>query len=107
VTRQPGHHEDLRRDYQVAFLRYLDHGEEAALADGYDLGRRALRDGVALLEVARVHHDTVIEVLSEGSVDSVAVATRASSFLLEVLAPYEMNRRATAPRHLPDAKPRT
>ena len=85
----------LRRDYRVAFLRYLDHGEEAALADGYELGRRALHGGVPLLEIARVHHDTVIEVLDDKSVDAVAVATRASAFLLEVLAPYEMSRRAT------------
>lgn len=97
MTREPGDREDLRRDYQVAFLRYLDHGEEAALSDGYDLGRRALRDGIPLLELARVHHETVIEVLSEQATDSVSVATRASSFLLEVLAPYEMSRRATAP----------
>jgi hypothetical protein len=107
MTKKAGHPEHLRRDYQVAFLRYLDHGEEAALADGYELGRRALRDGVPLLEVARVHHDTVIDVLKEGSVDSVAVATRASSFLLEVLAPYEMNRRATALHHRADVTPTT
>jgi Phosphoserine phosphatase RsbU, N-terminal domain len=97
VTRKLRAAGDLRRDYRVAFLRYLDHGEEAALADGYELGRRALHGGIPLLDVARVHHDTVIEVLGEGSVDSVAVATRASSFLLEVLAPYEMSRREAAP----------
>jgi hypothetical protein len=107
MSRQPGHPEDIRRDYQVAFLRYLDHGEEAALADGYDLGRRALRDGVPLLELAQVHHETVIDVLSQGSPDSVSVAAGASSILLEVLAPYEMNRRATTPQNPADAKPTT
>lgn len=96
MTSRPGRAGDLRRDYRVAFLRYLDHGEEAALTDGYDLGRRALRDGVPLLEVARVHHDTVIDALGDASADPVAIATRASLFLLEVLAPYEMDRRTTA-----------
>lgn len=97
MSRQPGDPEDLRRDYRVAFLRYLDHGDEAALSDGYDLGRRALRDGIPLLELARIHHETVIEVLREDAADPVPVAARASSFLLEVLAPYEMNRRTSTP----------
>lgn len=104
---QSGPSADLHRDYHVAFLRYLDHGEEAALADGYELGRRALHDGIPLLEVARVHHETVIEVLSEASTDAVTVATRASSFLLEVLAPYEMSRRTTAPSPGDPVKPAT
>lgn len=95
MTRELRDLRDLQQDYRVAFLRYLDHTEEAALADGYELGRRALRAGVPLLDLARVHHETVIEVLTDGPVDSVAVATAASTFLLEVLAPYEMSRRST------------
>jgi hypothetical protein len=94
VTRELRDLNDLQQDYRVAFLRFLDHTEEAALADGYELGRRALRAGVPLLDLARIHHETVIEVLAEGSADSVTVATAASTFLLEVLAPYEMSRRS-------------
>jgi hypothetical protein len=87
------------QDYRVAFLRFLDHGEESALATGYDIGRRALGAGLPLLDLARVHHEVVIEVLAEPQADPVRVAEAASAFLLEVLAPYEMSRRSADPQN--------
>jgi hypothetical protein len=105
---------EVRRDYRVAFLRFLDHGEESALTTGYELGRRALASGMPLLDLARVHHEVVVEVLAGSDAgpgadpgahhganpgahqgaDPVRVAEAASAFLLEVLAPYEMSRRS-------------
>jgi hypothetical protein len=82
----------LRRDYWVAFLRFLDSGEESALTDGYKLGRRALSNGVSLLEITKVHHEVILEALG-GHAAPEAVATAGSSFLLEVLSSYEMQRR--------------
>ena len=90
MTRMPRVHQD----YRVAFLRFLDHGEEAALSAGYDIGRRALDSGLPILDLARVHHEVVIEVLADPHADPVRVAEAASAFLLEVLAPYEMSRRS-------------
>lgn len=90
---------EVRQDYRVAFLRFLDHGEESALATGYDLGRRALAAGVPLLDLARVHHEVVVEVLTGPDADPVDVAEAASAFLLEVLAPYEMSRRSADKPH--------
>ena len=40
--------EDLTRDYRAAFLRYLPARSEAALTLGYELGRRAVVDGVSV-----------------------------------------------------------
>jgi S-adenosylmethionine:diacylglycerol 3-amino-3-carboxypropyl transferase len=85
----------LLRDYRAAFLRYLSRHEESALNAGYQLGRDALAGGESLLEVVRVHHDVLTEVLRDSPVDEVALIARsASDFLVEVLASYDMARRA-------------
>lgn len=91
--------DDLTRDYRAAFLRYLPRREEAALATGYELGRRAVAAGVSLLVVAKVHHGILLEVLrdtSPGDLDDLAAA--ASEFLGEVLATYDMTQRGSVRR---------
>ena len=86
--------EDLLRDYRAAFLRHLARREESALLSGYEIGRSALAGGLSLLDVVRVHHDVLIEVLRAEPSDEVAlVAGAASDFLLEVLASYDMAQR--------------
>ena len=88
----------LRRDYRAAFLRYLARQEESALTAGWALGRGALGAGLSLLEVVRVHHDVLTEVLCDSSPDEVSeVARAASDFLVEVLATYDMARRPLRP----------
>jgi hypothetical protein len=85
---------DLARNYRAAFLRYLPRREEAPLHEGYELGRRAVADGVSILELARVHHEVLLEVLRDTrSEDLTGTATAASEFLLEVLATYDMAQR--------------
>ena len=86
--------EDLALNYRAAFLRYLPRREEAPLREGYELGRRAVADGISLLELARVHHEIFLEVLRDTRADDLTkVATAASEFLLEVLATYDMAQR--------------
>ena len=83
--------DDLTRDYRAAFLRYLPRREEAALHSGYQLGRSAVADGVGILEIARVHHEVLLEVLRDTPPERLPeVATAAAEFLLEVLATYDM-----------------
>ena len=86
--------EDLSRNYRTAFLRYLPRRDEAPLHEGYELGRRAVADGVSMLELAQVHHEIFLEVLRDTRPDDLTrVATAASEFLLEVLATYDMAQR--------------
>ncbi|MGY1836969.1 phosphatase RsbU N-terminal domain-containing protein [Blastococcus sp. SYSU DS0510] len=86
--------EDLRRDHRAAFLRHLGHRRESSLHAGYELGRSALAAGISLLEVIRVHHDVLIEVLGTTRPEEVqAVAEAASDFLLEVVASFDMSQR--------------
>ena len=83
--------EDLERDYRVAFLQYLPRREEAALARGYELGRSAVTEGRSMLELARIHHEVLLEALRETPTEDLPhVATAASEFFLEVLATYDM-----------------
>lgn len=90
--------DDLARNYRVAFLRYLPRREEAALHSGYELGRSAVVNGVSLLELARVHHEVLIDVLEGPAEDVPSVATAASEFFLEVLSTYDMTHRGVRGR---------
>lgn len=86
--------DDLTRDYRVAFLQYLPRREEAALARGYELGRAAVTEGRSILDLARIHHDVLLEALRETPPDGVGeVANSASEFFLEVLATFDMAQR--------------
>lgn len=87
--------EALVRNYRTAFLRYLPRREEAPLASAYQLGRAAVADRLSMLELARVHHDILLEVLRDTPPEDLTrVATAASEFFLEVLATYDMTQRA-------------
>ena len=90
--------EDLVRDYRTTFLRYLPRREEAAMHAGYELGRAALASGRSLLDVVRVHHDVLIEVLRDSPAEELPlVAGAAADFLTEVLASYAMAQPETPP----------
>jgi hypothetical protein len=87
--------EALARNYRAALLGAVGHRSEAALNRGYALGRDALADGVSVLELARVHHECLRELLRGTLVQDVQdVAVAASDFFLEVLATVDMAQRA-------------
>jgi len=87
--------EGFARDYRVAFLAHLARRCEASLHRGYELGRTAVTHRLSLLEVARVHHEVLLEVLRETSADELPdVAAAAAEFLSEVLATSDMAQRA-------------
>ena len=87
----------VSRDYRAAFLRYLPRRDEAALHCGYELGRRAVAEGVSLLELVRIHHEVLLDVLQDSRSEELAeVATAASEFLVEALAVHEMAQRRFA-----------
>src|SRR4051794_9406712 len=83
----------LRQNYAAAFARYLIHRDEAALEAAYELGRNGLQDGVRLLDVVLIHHQVVIDALP-GIEGPQELAGAAATFLIEVLASFEMAQRA-------------
>jgi hypothetical protein len=95
---------DLERNYRAAFLRYLPNQDEAALLVGYQIGRAAVGDGVSILELAQVHHQILLEVLTDTPTNDLArVAAAASDFFLQVLATYDLTQRAYLAKASTDA----
>jgi len=87
----------LRQDYAATFARFLFHRDEAALSAAYELGRRSLESGVSLLDVVQVHHAVVVEALP-GIEGPQELAEAAATFLVEVLASFDMAQRALRER---------
>jgi len=99
-----GDPDGLARDYRAAFLRYLPARSEAALATGYAIGRGVVESGTSVLDLARVHHEVLADLLVEDGADTRDVMAAAAEFLIEVLATVEMVRRSL--HEPPDADPR-
>jgi len=88
--------EAFRRNYTIALMRFLPDGREEVREAGYQLGRAAIEDGVGLLEVCRVHHECLLDLLSDVPPDEILPTVRsASDFLLEVLSTYDMTQRGS------------
>jgi signal transduction histidine kinase len=84
--------DELQAKCAKALEEHLTGGAEAALHSGYELGRRALGEGLGVLDFAALLHRTVTDRClrvrsSEGSVE---VLRAADNFLLECLSPFEM-----------------
>ena len=87
--------EALSRNYRAALVGAVSRRSEATLHRGYELGREAVAEGVSVLELARTHHECLVEVLRDTPQAEVpAVAVAASEFFLEVLATVDMAQRA-------------
>ena len=87
--------ERFRRDYTPAFLQYLSEGGERGRRAAYELGRRAISERLSILDLARIHHTVLLEVLKthRTSHELEHIARSASEFLVEALAVFEMTQR--------------
>jgi hypothetical protein len=56
-------YERFRRDYAPAFLQYLSERGEPGRRAAYELGRRAISEQLSILDLARIHHTVLLEVL--------------------------------------------
>jgi signal transduction histidine kinase len=84
-----------RSEYRRALIEFLENPErEEARLSAYDLGRRALANGVGLLDLATLHHEVVANLLSQAGPQAAAESlSTAKLFFIEALAPFEMSRR--------------
>jgi hypothetical protein len=87
--------ERFRRDYAPAFLQYLSEGGEPGRRRAYELGRRAIGEHLSILDLARIHHTVLLEVLRTHRTphELEHIAGAASEFLVEALAVFEMTQR--------------
>jgi hypothetical protein len=87
--------ERLRRDYAPAFLQYLSERGERGRGAAYELGRRAISEQLSVLDLARIHHGVLLDVLKthKSPQELEQIAQAASEFLVEALAVFEMTQR--------------
>src|SRR5262245_66609269 len=84
--------EILARDYSVALNAYLADPEEAGLERAYELGRRALADGMGVLEMATVHSRALPATLGPALDESERIKRldAVERFFVEASSPFEM-----------------
>ncbi len=83
---------NFAQEYTGALEAYLVAGDESALSHAYELGRRAMVEGLGVLDVAAVHHmglETLV--LSTQATDPSRLASAAADFFRELLSPFEMS----------------
>jgi hypothetical protein len=87
--------ERFRRDYAPAFLQYLSERGERGRRAAYELGRRAIGEQLSVLDLARIHHGMLLDVLKthRNPQELEHIAQAASEFLVEALAVFEMTQR--------------
>ena len=88
-------YERFRRDYAPVFLQYLSERGEQGRQAAYELGRRAIGDQLSVLDLARIHHTVLLDVLKthRSPQELEHIAQAASEFLVEALAVFEMTQR--------------
>ncbi len=81
--------------YRSALSDYAARGGEEALGRAYELGRKAVGEGKSLIEIASLHHQTLLELFNEakGEVRRAKLLRVSPDFLTETLSPYEMAHR--------------
>jgi AmiR/NasT family two-component response regulator len=91
-------YERFRRDYAPAFLQYLSERSEPGRRAAYELGRRAIAEQLSVLDLTRIHHAMLLEVLRTHRTprELERIAQAASEFLVEALAVFEMTQRGFA-----------
>lgn len=88
----------LAREYTAALRRYLQRGGEADLERAYELGRQGLVEGLGVLDMAALHHQSLARVQARRGrrTDLLNGETlnRAGLFFSESMSPFEMTQRA-------------
>lgn len=70
---------------------FAEESSETYLNEGYQLGRQAMREELGILSVTAIHHDCLIDILEKITTnDHLVLADKASLFLEEVLASFQM-----------------
>jgi two-component system sensor histidine kinase UhpB len=87
----------LAREYTAALRRYLQRGGEADLERAYKLGRHGLVEGLGVLDMVALHHQSLGRVQARRGRRADLngdTLNRAGLFFTESMAPFEMTHRA-------------
>jgi two-component system sensor histidine kinase DegS len=86
----------LARYYAATLRKYLADGQEAVLAQAYELGRLAIAEGSGVLDMARTHQEALGKLLRSpagGRRSDKQILKAAETFFLEALSPFEATHR--------------
>jgi signal transduction histidine kinase len=86
---------EFKRRYAEALRDHLGGRGEAALQQGYELGRLAVADEIGLIDLIAVHQEVLGSILPESETPDGSPGTleAAGRFLRESVAPFEMTHR--------------
>ncbi len=86
----------LQAEYRAALADHLAGAGEAALQRAYELGRRAISQGVGVLDLAGLHHQALVAVLQRAATpaEQARALAQAEAFFVESLSPFDMASRA-------------
>lgn len=80
--------------YRLKLEGYILGAGELALQSAYELGRTIIASSLGVLDLARIHQESVALILSGGSgEESREIVRKASEFFTEALSPFEMTHR--------------
>jgi light-regulated signal transduction histidine kinase (bacteriophytochrome) len=82
----------LQAEYATKLGSHLARADEAALLQAHELGRKALSQGIGVLDLVMLHHE-VLARLGEGGSLRQSILNEAAEFLAESLSPFEMSLR--------------
>jgi light-regulated signal transduction histidine kinase (bacteriophytochrome) len=91
---------EFERLYAVALEVYLRHNDEEALSVAYELGRRAMRQGLGVLDMATAHQAAVVSFVPGSRELQISRGAAAEDFFRELLSPFEMMFRGYAEANL-------
>jgi two-component system, NarL family, sensor histidine kinase UhpB len=89
----PLNRQTLGDAYVLALEAYLACPEESALSGAYELGRKALLDGLSPLDLVSLHESALEQTLTFSDGNDRTAFARAMTFLLESLSPFELTYR--------------
>jgi two-component system, NarL family, sensor histidine kinase DegS len=89
------HVQRLGRSYAISLHKYLENKQEAVLEQAYELARTAIGKGLGVLDMARVHQESLKKVFhsSAETKGGTCVLEAAEAFLCESLSPFEATHR--------------
>ena len=94
--------DDITGKYTASLESYLQQGNEAALHQAYEIGRRCLAEGWSILEMISIHHQAMqaVEKAAETSQLRPETLRKAGEFFTECMSPFEMTHRAIGEANL-------
>ena len=87
--------DEFSKIYTAALQEYLTVEGEEALQRGYELGRKAVREGLGILDVARIHQQASVAALlpTLAPAQNQRQLQAVESFFMEALSPFEAHQR--------------